>query len=191
MADSTPISRRRANRAPGSAAFTLVELLVSLGVSAFVLTGVLGATLQLARSSVRVTQYAEMDTQVRRAFEQLASDLKSASNLTWNSATDVTFTTENSDGTSTVFTYAWNSSTQQFYYVPGADSSVLTGRVQLVAGATALAFARLDSSGNAALTDNATKQVRVTLTLKRSAVGSASSSSTVSTKFMLRNKPVS
>lgn len=166
-------------------------MLIALGISAVILTGVLGATLQLARSSVRVTLYAEMDTQVRRAFEQLSGDLKSASAITWNAASDLTVTKENSDGTTTTLTYAWDSSTQQFYRVPGASSAAASGRIALISGATALSFSRLDSSGNAAATDNATKQIRVGLTLRRTAVGAAASSSTVSTNVMLRNKPVS
>jgi type II secretory pathway pseudopilin PulG len=191
MADSTRISPRKASRRARGGAFTLIELLVALGISVFVLSGVLTAAVQLARGSVRVTQYAEMDTQVRRSFEQLAVDLKAASAITLNSATDLTITKENSDGTASQFTYAWNSSTRSFYRVPGADSSVQAGRLELVAGASALSFSRLDTSGSTVATDNGTKQIKVAMTLRRAATGAAASSSTVATTVTLRNKPVS
>ena len=48
--------------------------------------------LQLMRSGVRITQYAEMSAQARRGLEQLEGDLRNASALTWNNASDVTLT---------------------------------------------------------------------------------------------------
>ena len=190
-ADSTLISPRRRKPPGRGRAFTLVELLVTLGISGFVLAGVLTANLQLMRSSIRVTQYAEMDTQVRRAFEQMAVDLKAASAFTYNGAADITVTVAKSDGTTSQFTYAWSSTTGIFFRVPGASSSTQTGRVQLMQGISALSFSRLDTSGSAATTDNATKQVKISLTVSRSARGAAKATSTVATTFALRNKPVS
>jgi hypothetical protein len=124
-------------------------------------------------------------------MEQLAIDLKAASALTYNSASDITVTVAKSDGTSTQFTYAWNSTTQDVYRVPGTSSASLTGRLQLMRGVSALTFSRLDTSGNAASTDNATKSVKVALTIRRSATGTAAASSTVASIITLRNKPVS
>jgi len=191
MADSTLISPHKPSRSTAIRGFTIVELLVATGISSFVLVAVLATMLQLVRSSTRVTQYAEMDTQVRRTFEQLAVDVKAASAFTYNGASDITVTVAESDGTSSQFTYAWDSTTKVFYRVAGANSSSTSGRVQLMTGVNALAFTRLTTSGAAATTDNATKRVKISLTVKRTATGAASSSSTVATSFVLRNKPVS
>jgi hypothetical protein len=166
-------------------------LLVALGISSAVLAGVMTANLQLMRSGVRVTQYAEMDTQVRRAFEQLAVDLKAASAFTYNGTSDITVTVAKSDGTTAQYTYAWNSSKLSFFRVPGASGSTQTGQIQLVSGTTALSFSRLDASGNTVTTDNATKRVKISLTVSRSVSGMAKTTSTVATTFALRNKPVS
>lgn len=165
--------------------------MVVVGVSAFVLVGVLTASVQLMRSSMRLTQYAEMDTQVRRSFEQMGVDLKAANAFTYNSASDITVTVLDSAGTTSQFTYAWSSSTKIFFRVPGTSSASTTGRIQLMSGVSALSFARFDTSGSAATTDNATKRLRVALTVSRSASGTATSTSTVATIFTLRNKPVS
>jgi prepilin-type N-terminal cleavage/methylation domain-containing protein len=191
MADSTPTSRTRLDRAGGRRAFTLVELLVAVGLSGLVLTGVLKASLHIMRSGVRLTHYAEMNTQVRRAFEQLAIDVKAASAFTYNSANDITVTVAESDGTSSQFTYAWNSSTLIFYRVAGASSAATTGRVQLMTGVSALSFSRLTTTGSAASTDNATKSLKIAITVARTATGAARSTSTAATTFTLRNKPVS
>ena len=165
--------------------------MVATGVSGIVLGSILTATLQLTASSVRVTHYAEMDSQVRRAFEQLAADARAASGLTWNGASDVTLTVEKSDGTTAQFTYAWNSSSQSFYRVPGTSSASTSGRVHLVSGATALAFSRLDTSGNATQTDSAAKRLKISLTVARTSVGAARASSSVAAIYTLRNKPAS
>jgi prepilin-type N-terminal cleavage/methylation domain-containing protein len=191
MADSKPFSHRKPSRFDERRGFTIVELLVATGISSFVLVAVLATMLQLVRSSTRVTQYAEMDTQVRRTFEQLGVDVKAASAFTYNSASNITVTVAESDGTSSQFTYAWDSATKIFYRVAGADSASVTGRVKLMTGVNSLAFTRLTTSGGAATTDNATKRVKISLTVKRTATGAASSSSTVATSFVLRNKPAS
>ncbi|MDD2764754.1 MAG: prepilin-type N-terminal cleavage/methylation domain-containing protein [Opitutaceae bacterium] len=189
-------------RGPASIAtrgFTLVELMVAALLSGLVLTGVLTATLQLMRSGVRITQYAEMSTQVRRSLEQLGHDLKIASAIKWNNASDITLTLPTSGGSTTQVTYAWTSATQSLFSVPGADSTVTTGRLFLVRGIPALAdgsagvtFARFDRDGNAATTDLATKRVQVILNVVRQTGQTATATDTaVSASFILRNKPVS
>ena len=180
-------------------AFTLVELLVASTLAAFVLAGVLTTHLQLLKSGVRITQYAEMSAQIRRGFEQLEGDVRSATAIKWNSASDVTLTVANLDGTTRQVTYAWTSALQAFFLVPGADSTVTPGRILLVRGVPALAdgsagvtFSRYDRDGVAATTDVATKSVQVTISVVRTARTAANSTDTaVSTIFILRNKPAS
>jgi prepilin-type N-terminal cleavage/methylation domain-containing protein len=179
--------------------FTLVELMVAATLSGLVLAGVLTATLQLMRSGVRITQYAEMSTQVRRGLEQLGHDLRIASAIKWNSASDLTLTLPTAGGATTQVTYAWTSATQSLFSVPGADSSVTTGRAYLLRGIPANAdgsagvtFARYDRDGNVATTDLATKRVQVFLNVVRATGETATATDTaVSASFILRNKPTS
>lgn len=186
-------------REPACRGFTLVELMVAALLGGLVLTGVLATNLQLMRSGVRVTQYAEMSTQVRRGIEQLEGDLKSASAITWNGASDITLTIPTSGGSTRQVTYAWTSATQAFFMVPDNSSAVTTGRVFLVRGiptrsdgSAGVLFARYDRDGNAATTDLATKRVQVSLNLVRTARTAATSTDTaVSASFILRNKPTS
>lgn len=177
--------------------FTLVELMVAALLGGLVLTGVLATNLQLLRSGVRVTQYAEMSTQVRRGIEQLEGDLKSASAITWNGASDITLTIPTAAGATRQVTYAWTGATQAFFMVPGNSSAVTAGRVFLVRGiptradgSAGVLFARYDRDGNVAATDLATKGVQVSLNVVRTVRTAATSTDTaVSAIFVLRNKP--
>lgn len=177
--------------------FTLVELIMAVLLSGIVMTGILTTNLQLMRSGVRVTQYAEMSSQVRRGVEQFEGDVKSAISITWNGVSDITLTLPAQNGTTSQVTYAWTSATQSFFRVPGASSAVTVGRIYLVNGIPTLAdgsagliFARYDRDGSAASTDAATKKVQVSMNAVRTARTAATSTdTTVSAIFTLRNKP--
>ena len=179
--------------------FTLIELMVAVTLGSFILAGVLTTNLQLMRSGVRITQYAEMSAQIRRAIEQVGGDLESASAIKWNSVSDITLTVPTASGSTQQVTYAWTSATQSLFQVPGTDSTVTAGRVYLVRGIPAFAdgtagvtFVRFDRDGNAATTDLATKRIQVIMNVVRQANTAANSTDTaVSTGFILRNKPVS
>jgi Tfp pilus assembly protein PilW len=179
--------------------FSLVEVMIAAVLSGLVLAAVLTTNLQLMRSGLRLTHYAEMSTQVRRGLEQLGGDLRSASAIKWNNASDITLTIPTSGGATRQVTYAWTAATGALFLVPGTDSGVTAGRVYLVAGVPAFAdgtagvtFARFDRDGAVATTDNATKRVQVSLNVVRRTRGAADATDTaVSAAFILRNKPVS
>ena len=180
--------------------FTLVEVMVVILLSGIVLTGVLTTYLQLMRSGTRVTQYAEMNAQVRRGLTQLGQDLQNASAITWNgtSNSDITLTIPTLAGGTRDVTYAWTGATQSLFLVPGTSSSVTTGRIFLVSGIPANAdgtagvtFTRFDRDGLAATTDLLTKRVQVRLNVVRSPRTAAQATDpAVSASFLLRNKPV-
>jgi len=179
--------------------FTLVEVMVAVTLSGFILAGVLTTNLQLMRSGVRITQYAEMETQIHRGLESLGNDLKIARDIVWNNASDITLTIPNSAGATSQVTYAWSSTTRNFFRVPGASSATTAGRLFLIQnippltdGAAGLTFARFDRDGNAATTNLATKRIQVTMTLRRQVQGTAATSAnSVSASFIMRNKPTS
>ena len=186
-ADSKPISPPKPSRSRRRA-FTLVELLVATTISGFVLAGIITASFQLMRSAVRVTHYAEMDAHVRRGLEQLSLDLRAATAFTYNGASDITVTVAQADGTSVVYTYAWNSTNRALYRVPGNSSSSQSHRLWLMSGVSALSFSRFNKSGSSTNSDSATKSVGVSLTIARTAMGGADATSKVGASFMLRNK---
>ena len=193
MTSTMPNPESTANRARG---FSLVEVMVAASLSVFILAGVLAANLQIMRGGVRTAQYVEMDSQVRRALDYLGRDLKAASNLTLNGESDLTLTVPASGGATSQVTYAWTAASGTFFRVAGASSATLVGRLELIRGIAALpgggpglAFARFDRDGAAATSDAATKSVRVTMTVTRSAnTVAAASQKGVSATFTLRSK---
>lgn len=194
MTSTTPNPDPIATRARG---FTLVEVMVAATLSVFVLAGVLAANLQIVRSGVRLAQYVEMDAQARRALDVLSHDLKAATNLKWNSDSDITLTIPTSSGGTAQVTYAWTAASGTFFRVAGASSATLTGRLELVRGISTLpdgtaglTFARFDRDGAATTTDAATKSVQVTMTITRATASVvAASQKAVSATFTLRSKP--
>ena len=183
---------------PGIAAagFTLVEIMVAAAISVFVLAGVLTANLQVIRGGVRITEYAEMESQMRRALDFLGRDLKEAVDLTWNGESDLTLTIPTSDTTTAQVTYAWTSASGSFFRVAGASSTATVGRLELVrgikllsTGGAGLVFARFDRDGVATTSDAATKIIQITMTASRGAQTTANASQTaVSVTYTLRNK---
>jgi Tfp pilus assembly protein PilW len=173
-----------------------VEVLVAATLSVFVLAGVLSANLQIIRGGIRIAQYAEMESQVRRALDYLGRDVKGALDLTWNGTSDLTLTIPAGNAATARVTYAWTAASGTFYRVAGASSAVTTGRLELVRGINALpgggpglSFARFDRAGAAATTDATTKAIMVSMTLTRSAPTAATATqNAVSALFTLRNK---
>ena len=195
-----PISTITRNRAASAGrSFTLVEVMIVVLLSGIVLAGVLTTYVQLMRSGVRITEYAEMNAQIRRGLEQLGVDLQNATAITWHSASDITLTVPALGGSTRQVTYAWTSATQSLFLVPGTDSTVTAGRTFLVSGipafsggAAGVSFARFDRDGSPAVTDLATKRVQVIMNVVRQARTAATATDTVvSAAFLMRNKPVS
>lgn len=176
--------------------FTLVEVMVAATLGVFVLAGVLAANLQIIRGGVRLAQYVEMDSQVRRALDLLGRDLRAASSLTWNGDSDITLTIPTSGGATAQVTYAWTAASGAFFRVAGASSAALNGRLELVrgigtlpGGAAGLTFARFDRDGIATASDAATRSIQINLTVTRNARTTvATSENAVSATFTLRSK---
>ena len=170
--------------------------MVAASLGGFVLAGILTSNLQIIRGGVRITQYAEMEAQVRRGLDYLGRDLREALELTWNGESDLTLTIPTGANTTAQVTYAWTAASQSFYRVAGASSAEVNGRFELVrgipplaGGAAGLTFARFDRDGAVATTDAKTKSILVNMTVARSAQTAAGSQRMISATLTLRNKP--
>jgi len=182
----------------GRQGLTLVEVLVAVTIASMVLAAVLTTHLHLLRSGLRIAHYAEMEAQARRGLETLGNDLRIASGIKWNSASNITLTIPNSGGATSKVTYAWDANAQNFFRVPGTDSTATTGRLVLISGvppkadgSDGVVFARFDRDGNAATTDLATKRIRISMVLSRQSQSTATATESISATFVLRNKSAS
>jgi prepilin-type N-terminal cleavage/methylation domain-containing protein len=180
----SPRSRRRG--------FTLAEIMIGAALGSMVLAGIMSTYLMLLRSGVSASNYSVMEAQARRAFEQLGIDARMSSALSSGGTTPVTSVTltvpNNYTSNSNNVTYAYDSTNQWFYLVPG-DGSVLTNRQILIRNVTGISFNRYDASGTATSTDTAAKHIQVSVTVQRSAARVVTESETIlSAAFTMRNK---
>lgn len=175
-------SHRRATRG-----FTLTEILISTGISAFILVGILQTFLMIGRSGYNAANYCVMEAESRRAMEQFSQEVRMATAITWSSSTKITLTIPTSASSYTVvYTYSGTN----FQRIQGADTRTLVRNV------TSFAFQRykLVSGGgsNVASNDLETKQIQLTLqTTMKGVTAAAATNAVLSARYILRNKSVS
>src|SRR5690606_28949793 len=102
--DFMTTTTRSLARKSGRRGFTLVEVLISAGLSAFILAGVLSTFLFLGRSGANMQSYSDMESEARRGLELFAQDVRQASSITWSSEISITLTVN-----ATSITYSYDS----------------------------------------------------------------------------------
>lgn len=201
MTSSSPDARPQRRRARG---FTLVEVLIAASLGSIILAGVLSTFLMLVRSGVRVSNYSVMETETRRAFEQLGIDSRMANNFVSNFSggviTSFTLTIPSNDLVSQrQVTYGYDtsdSSNKKLFMVPGSNPSTTTGRINLVSKVSSLTFLRYDTTGTlipaSTTSDAGVKHVQISVSVSRGDTGTSTSVVTAtqvirSSAFTLRN----
>lgn len=195
---TTTLSPVRNLRARGAKGFTLVEVMVSAFIGAWILAAVLSTFLFMGRSGANVQNYNDMEVQARNALEFFAEDTRQASGVVWNTAVSVQLTV----GTNLV-TYTYDATAKTFRRVvvdtvPNPD--VTTSDRILVTGITSFAFSAYNIAGTALAIDTAanrtsangtTKQLQISLEAARTNTTVVAATNTVlSARFILRNKKV-
>lgn len=196
----------------GQAAFTLAEVMIAATLGTVVMAAVMSTFLLLGRSGANIANYSVMNAELRRGMEELAQDLRMASDIKWNSATSITLTVPDSTVVPTIpppvnpttvkFTYAWDSATSGatarcFYRKPG-DAAASNPRTILVRNVATLSFARfnrvdattpISPTVVTAANDKATKRIQVSMNVRTvtQTVKNATNLG-VSASYILRNK---
>ena len=197
---SSPYNRLPSRPLHHHRGFTLVEILMATSLSAIVLLATLTSFLMLLRSGIRMSNYSMMESQTRRAFEQLGVDARMAngyaSNFTNGVITSCTLTIPSQDlSTISQITYGFdssNSSNGKFFSVPGSDPTSTVGRVDLVQYVQTMTFNRYDTSGTlippATTSDSGIKHIQVSISVSRGTLGVAASTQVIrSSSFTIRN----
>jgi uncharacterized protein (TIGR02599 family) len=171
---------------PSPSGFTLVEVMVSVAVSALTLTATLAVVLFITRTGIATGNYVGQTADARRALETIARDLRQASACTYNSATSLTLTVPDrylANGNQITYTYDGSSNLNS---VVGSTTTTLCKNVT---GATFSCFTR---DNVATTTAGSIKLVRLKLNLKQTALTTvAQDTLTVAASVVLRNKPAS
>jgi len=183
-----------------SDAFTLIELIVATSIGTIILVAVITTFLMLARSSMRVANYSMMESQTRKAFEQLAIDARMASGFlstfTGGQITAITLTIPNKDLTAVAqVKYVYDTSTPSnntFYVVPVPDTTPSSKRV-LVTNITSMSFNRYKADESlidpaTTTSDTGIKHIQISISERRSGIGVAAATQVIrSSAFTLRN----
>ncbi|MFT3830834.1 MAG: prepilin-type N-terminal cleavage/methylation domain-containing protein [Opitutaceae bacterium] len=173
---------------------TLVELMIAMAISGLVMAGVMSTYLFIARSSVRVSNYTDMERAATLSLEKLGREVRMAQKLvsTGTPVNEITLTIPNSSGTGThTVTYTYSSSARTLVRKSGTETTVIIRDIQ----AGSFSFKRFDKLQNSldlpgvALPDYSTKQLQVTLTIAPDTKGLVASTTkrVISSRFVLRN----
>jgi hypothetical protein len=182
---------------PASRAFTLVEIIVSTGLSSLVMAGILSSFVLTGKNSYNAASYSVMEAESRRALATFTEEVRMAENVTWTSETCVTLSVVGSGG-SYLVTYAYDSGTsgataKSFYRQLGAVGSTSPARV-LVYNVTDFAFRRykvINGTDYSAANDLETKQIQITLRTVRTGITTVNTTNAVlSARVVMRNKHV-
>ncbi|HLP08440.1 MAG TPA: prepilin-type N-terminal cleavage/methylation domain-containing protein [Opitutaceae bacterium] len=173
---------------------TLVELMIAMAISGLVLAGVMSTYLFIARSSIRVSNYTDMEREATLSLEKLGREVRMAEKLvsTGTPVNAVTLTIPNSSGTGThAVTYTYDSGARTLSRTSGTETTVIIRNIQT----GSFSFKRFDKLQNSldlpgvTLPDYSTKQLQVTLTIAPDTKGLVASTTkrVISSRFVLRN----
>jgi Tfp pilus assembly protein PilW len=169
----------------------MVEVLIGATIGTMVLTGVLSTFLMLGRLGANIGNYSVMETQSRRALEELSQDLRMAKDVTLNTAQSLTLVVpDNYTSTANKVTYSFDSAKGEFYRVPG-DVSATSPRTILVRNVSTCSFAQFNRLNVATTSNTSTKRIQLTMIVRTTTKTVAAATNTIlSASYILRNKPV-
>lgn len=174
--------------------FTLVEVMVSAALGGILLIAVLTSFLFLGRSGANMQNYAEMESQARRAIERFGQEVRMAKDAKWISSNSLELTVVTSSGDEKTYIYTYDPAKRTFDRQHGSvTTTLLSGISEFVFTAYQINTTSLDLNNPDTLADASavTKQIQISLSTVRSNRTVADATNTViSARFILRNKRV-
>jgi len=187
-----PPPQMRFRRAKGG--FTLVEILVAASLSTMVGVAIMSSFLFLARSSVGLGNYSEMNSQSRSGLEIFGRDVRAARTIVpgfGNSSFTVALLDPNGGTFNIRYEFRPNAAGQPLVRIDASGNETV-----IMTGIKNLDFKYFDLQGNELVTAQErvpvrVKQVQLKLTLVRKTLSLDNTEKVVSARYVLRNKEVS
>jgi Tfp pilus assembly protein PilW len=176
-------------------AFTLVELLIGMTISTLVVAGVMSTLLVFTRTSIRVSNYEQMEAEATRGLEYLSRDSRMAQSLATNAPagdaatrniTSVTLTIPQ-DGTTAMRTVTYRfTNSNTFERVENGVTTILIRNLESGSGK----FEAFNLKPELAANDYETNQLKVLMTAKPDSKGNYAQTTkrVISARFALRNR---
>ncbi len=176
--------------------FTVVELIVSMTISAFVLTSMVATFIVFAQGSESVAAYTEMSKQSRKALEVFVRDMLAAENVTNATQYDLTVVypkTTYYDELTVRYTY--DESVGIFSRIEWDEDGDLISNDTILDGVEQFAFEYFDPLGGVLSYSTeslllSVKSVRIDAEMLRAISDSDATDYIISARFMMRNRPV-
>src|SRR4051794_10009550 len=92
-----------------SAAFTIFEVLVAMGISSVLFSAVASMMLFGGKSSAALGNYVDLDQKSRNALDRMTTDIRQADRLTSYSTNRLQFDTTATNGVTSTITFSYNS----------------------------------------------------------------------------------
>lgn len=176
-----PRNRRDRRRA----GFSLVELMISMSLIMLLTLALLTSFTFVARGDRSLQNYGEMNTQARRLLEQLGRDLRSATDVTDFTASEVSLVLPlNTSGGSQDVVWSYDSVTGT------VTRQTTSGTVTYARDVQTFSFYYYNSASPSAETTSLVevKQVQVKLRMLRYVAGTVTSEYVISSQFTMRAK---
>jgi len=201
------ISSTRRTERLGAAGFTLIEVMAASSLSGIVLAGVISVMLLIGGSSIKVSEYAELENQARVALELFGREARMARSVGGTlSSTSVVFSIPASDTSSAYsVTYAFDATAQTFTRtdtITGTPTVLISG-VRQIPGKDPFQYYSYIAGNYADTTSDpppnqidvadgnpvAVKQIAINFLAQRTSVMvTAATNKVFSARFVLRNK---
>lgn len=180
MSAGHPDRRRRA------AGFSLVELMISLGLIMMLTLALLTSFTFIARGDRSLQNYGEMNAQARKLLEQLGQDLRSATDIANFTASSLHLIVPTNPAATAVQDVMWNydSGSATFTRQDGAGTKTFAYNIE------SFSFYYYNSASPSAQTTSLVevKQVQLKLRMLRLVAGTITSEYVISSQFTMRAK---
>lgn len=176
-------SRRHKSRS----GFTLVEVIVAVGLSAIIFAGILSGYTFLARNFTRLLNSQGQDTKSRKAVYIFTQDISKAVQVSIATDTHLTLLLPTAGGSNTSVNYSYDSTAGTLTRTDTAGATVLLSNL------TSLDFNYFNKSGTTVTSSPfSVKEVELTFSsaLGNSSSGTQARYTAVSPRLVLRNKPL-
>jgi len=171
------------------AGFTLVEILFAMGISAFILAGVMTSYVFTVKGFRSLSNYNEIEADGRRALDWFARDLRAGmaiASCTSNQLIAVLPTTVGPDGqvtTSNQVSYVYQSGSLNRIHAGTGQTTLLAENV------TQLTFSLYDVAGNVTTQTSHAASVQIHAVLQKNVQGKNQTTDFLSARLRMRNAP--
>lgn len=181
--------RPRSRPSASKAGFTLVELAVATSMSMFVAAAIFTSFIFMARSSVGLANYSQMNSESRVGLEIFGRDVRAAESIAvgFNPYGFTVGVPTPSGGVDNIrYTYRPNDASRPLVRIDpsGKERVIMTGISEL-------AFRYYHLQGGPAVVPVEVKQIQLQLKMVRKTISLDNTEKVVSARYILRNKDVS